>query len=242
MYFGFEIVSDLHQITSNGILIHTMIENKSTVGISFHFLLLALFSRVPKLLHDLVTNFSWMQYYLLKDLIIALEFTTAVYLFEFFPYLKNEISEYAKLRNISIFLVFLVFVLSLYLAQSYLQRLYYISKLMAAVALIPQIILINNGKNKIQNLKTSFVMFLGASRAWNMINWIVYSYYEYPSIDQQKLILILFDLIETVIFYFFITSHQEIRINIEKYKKVEYILEPKSVLETMPSTIVELTG
>jgi len=83
-------------------------------------------------------------------------------------------------------------------------------------------------------------MFFGASRAWNMINWSVYSYYEFQSIDTNKILLILFDLIETVLFYVLFTGYQVLQNQIERNKKKEYNLQPKDILEPMQSTIVDI--
>jgi hypothetical protein len=69
MYFGFEVIADIHALVSLIILVYTLIENKSTFGVSIHYFVLLFISRAPKLIAFifLIGSPSLVPYHVVKD-------------------------------------------------------------------------------------------------------------------------------------------------------------------------------
>lgn len=54
-----------------------------------------------------------------------------------------------------------------------------------------------------------------------MINWFCVAYFQYSSIDYEKVIAMLIDLTETIVVFILLKSHETIRMNLEKYVQLE---------------------
>lgn len=245
MNFTFEGLADLHALVSLGILLHTMTENKSIYGVSQCYFILQVISLVPKILVLSLFARNWGQYNFIRDCVFLFAALLGCYL-SLVAYPDTAFTsrdERVLLRNFVVGIILCSALISFYISSD-TQKLKNFSDLIYAFALVPQFLMLDS-KNKIVNIKKSFVMFLGASRAWNMIGWCSLAYYEYHTFGIATWIQIQIDFLETICFYLLFERDENFRAQLRKEArgKTEFphiLLDSNENLEVLPSTVADI--
>lgn len=245
MNFIFEGLADLHALVAFGILLQTISENKSIYGVSQCYFVLQVVSLVPKVIVVSLLARNWGQYDFIRDCVFLLAALLGCYLSLLYSdtaFASRD--ERVLLRNIVAGVILCSAVISIYISSDYTQKMHNFSRIIYAFAMLPQLVVLDS-KKKLVNIRKPFVMFYGASRAWNMIGWCVLGYYEYRNFGLSTWLQILIDFIETLFFYLLFERDENFRAELRKEArcKTEFhhiLRDDHENLEALPSTIADI--